>query len=166
MYYFAYGSNMSLGRITQRIPRAKKVGPCVLHRHLLKFHKTGRDGSAKCDALYTGNLRDEVWGVLYEISEREKEILDGFEDVGSGYEVKDVTVRLVNGFAVNAFVYSAISISEELQPFSWYKNHVLTGATEAGLPDDYIQMIEDTPAIRDADNQREKEELEIYQAPR
>ena len=50
MLYFSYGSNMSIKRIIDGVPSAKKIGVGKLLSHELKFHKvSNKDGSAKCD---------------------------------------------------------------------------------------------------------------------
>jgi gamma-glutamylcyclotransferase len=53
MYYFAYGSNMSLSRLRERVPSAEAVGCFSLNGHDLRFHKLSKDGSGKCDAFFT-----------------------------------------------------------------------------------------------------------------
>ena len=50
----------------------------------------------------------------------------------------------------------------ELQPFTWYKRHVIEGAREADLPSAYIKTIENVAATEDDDKQRETQELAIY----
>lgn len=58
MKYFAYGSNMSLLRLWQRVPSAVRIGVFTLQGHQLRFHKLGKDGSGKCDAYQTNNTLD------------------------------------------------------------------------------------------------------------
>ena len=68
MKYFAYGSNMHPARLKARLPNILCIsGIFTLPGHTLRFHKVGKDRSAKCDAFYTGNKADHVLGVLYEI---------------------------------------------------------------------------------------------------
>ncbi len=66
----------------------------------------------------------------------------GIEGLGYGYQVKDVLIKLHDGSLIKAFTYCATHINLALRPFDWYKEHVLTGARENGLPEDYIGMIE------------------------
>ena len=70
--YFAYGSNLSTPRLRGRVPSACKLGVATLAAHRLVFHKLGRDGSAKCDALYTGRQEDIVRGVVFEMPLRDR----------------------------------------------------------------------------------------------
>lgn len=65
--YFAYGSNMDTQRLRFRTPGCKVIAVATLVGHVLRFHKSSKDGSAKCDAFSTGNPTDLVAGVLYTI---------------------------------------------------------------------------------------------------
>ena len=77
MKYLAYGSNMSLNRLRSRTPSARRLGVFELRRHKLKFHKVGQDGSAKCNAFFTGIDTDIVEGVGFEINPGEILDLEG-----------------------------------------------------------------------------------------
>ncbi len=160
--YFAYGSNMSLERLRKRVPSAKPKGRAVLRCHRLAFHKVSRkDGSGKCD-IPPAKESDVVWGRVYHINAKEKEILDCYEGLGFGYKNKCVTVELDCGTSVCAVTYCATEIDSTLKPFTRYKEHVLVGAKESSLPPDYIKKIKEVKAEEDCDKEREAEELEIY----
>ena len=162
MYYFSYGSNMSSRRLRARTPSAQRIGIGVLEEHRLVFHKSGRDASAKCDAHHSGDPGHFVIGVLYEIHAEEKPILDKVEGLGSGYEIKDVLIRLDDGSLVEAFTYYATCIDADLKPFDWYREHVIIGAKENALPEEYVQIIEAIDFIKDYDSERRTRELSIY----
>lgn len=68
-YYFAYGSNMSSVRLKERAPSSRAVGVAQLPEYVLKFHKRSKDGSGKCNALFTGVATDVVFGVVFEMPE-------------------------------------------------------------------------------------------------
>ena len=153
---------MSIRRLRDRTPLARRIGTGTLEKHQLVFHKHGRDNSAKCDAHQTGDPNHFVVGVLYEIHPEEKPILDKVEGLGSGYEIKDVLVRLDNGSQVEAFTYYATHINSDLKPFDWYREHVLVGARENALPEEYIQAIEAIDFIGDNDAKRFTKEMSIY----
>ncbi len=159
--YFSFGSNMSEKRLLQRI-KAEKIGVAVLNRHLLRFHKpSSLDGSAKCDIQETGQPEDFVLGVLYDIEESQKSILDEIEGLGSGYDLKTVSVT-IDGHQVNACTYYATTINSKLKPYHWYKRHVLEGAIENGMPEDYIKSIQAVESVTDKDDARRQRELSIY----
>ena len=163
MNYFAYGSNMSLARLRQRVPGARLVGRFFLDRHALRFHKAGLDCSAKCDAFYTG-MNDRIYGVLFDIPSSEKPALDRAEGLGVGYGEKVVQLQNEQGESIEAITYFALQIDESLKPFHWYLNHLLVGAREAGLPSDYIKAIESVESQDDPDGCRDARERMIYQS--
>ncbi len=163
MLYFSYGSNMSTRRLLKRVASASRLSIATLHEHELKFHKVGsRDRSAKCDAAETGNPGHFVIGVVFDISESDKPLLDQKEGVGYGYQMKNVSIELSDGNIIEAFTYYATYIDPELKPFHWYKEHVVRGAMENGLPDEYVLAIESIESVADPDNVRHETELGIY----
>jgi len=154
---------MSIKRILSRVPSAKKIGVGKLSSHELKFHKvSNNDGSAKCDIIETGQGDSEVMGVLFEIDEKGKSVLDRKEGLNYGYAEKEVEVTMNNGEKLSAFTYYATNINENLKPFNWYKEHVLRGATENNFPEEYIKNIEKIEATKDPDKNRHDEEMKIY----
>lgn len=162
MKYFAYGSNMSLARLRQRVPSAAVIGVYSLAGHALRFHKSGQDGSAKCDAFYTG-ADDQLYGVLFDIDLNEKAALDRAEGLGVGYGEKVVQLQNENGDYVEAITYYALQIDDSLKPYRWYVNHVVMGAREARLPLDYLRIIEFVESVDDLDTARDIRERELYQ---
>ncbi|WP_108650227.1 gamma-glutamylcyclotransferase [Dongshaea marina] len=162
MHYFAYGSNMSIPRLRARLPDATPIETYQLSKHRLCFHKVGQDGSGKCDIQYTGQAEDYVLGVLYELNPDDKKELDQIEGLGKGYAEKEVELSSMTGQHCTAWSYYAIQTKPGLKPFSWYKQHVLFGAEQAGLPASYIQMIELVPATEDPDNDRAAVQLAVY----
>ena len=129
----------------------------------MRFHKVGKDGSAKCDAFFTGSRSDVIQGVAFEIDRAEVEFLDRVEGRGNGYETKNV--RVLNADTdLEAFTYVATEIDEALLPFAWYKNHVLAGAIGAGLSPGYVAWSEGVDTVKDPDQSREKRELAIHAA--
>jgi gamma-glutamylcyclotransferase (GGCT)/AIG2-like uncharacterized protein YtfP len=162
MLYFAYGSNMSLKRFKHRVKTAKLIGQYVLLEHQLKFHKIGKDYSGKCDAYFTGNQKDKVFGMVFNFDRQEKSHLDRLEDLGIGYQEKKVSLVNQRGTTLEAYTYYAINIKSELKPFSWYKQHIIYGAKEANFPQAYLNYIINYPEMIDQNVAREKRELSIY----
>lgn len=153
---------MSYKRLNTRISHIDSLGMAALYCHDLRFHKASeKDGSGKCDIFQTNNPEHVVLGVLYKIDPMEKPILDRYEGLGYGYEIKQVNVKM-KGDLISAFTYYATHIDQELMPLGWYKEHVLRGARENGLPEDYVRKIERVDSIDDYDSDRHRRELEIY----
>ena len=162
MLYFAYGSNMSHPRLLDRLPNVELLGLGCLSQHQFRFHKRGRDGSAKADAHFTGNNNDSIYGVLYKLEESDLLVLDEIEDCGVGYERKRVEVRFSDQFLV-ASTYIALHIDRSLKPFHWYRQHVIHGAEQAGLPEQYVKHLKRLEYLQDRDHDRALRELAIYQ---
>ena len=162
MKYFAYGSNMSLLRLKERVPSAKKLGIVTLKKHQLRFNMSGDDDSGKCDSFETNNHEDIVIGALFEIDENEKDALDRAESLGDGYDEKFVFVQSNSGEVFEALTYYAIKIDASLQPYSWYLNHVIIGAKETKLPTDYLAIIESVECIEDPDTSRDAKQRAMY----
>ena len=88
--------------------------------------------------------------------------LDQKEGLGNGDEEKKVIVELNGGKTIEAFSYYATNIDPQLKPFHWYREHVVRGARENRLPEEYIQLIESIESIADPDDVRHEKELAIY----
>jgi len=156
MKYFAYGSNMCTNRLRSRIPSFKFYIVATLKRYELKFHKRSTDGSGKCNAYYTGNDDNDVFGVVFEIDDVEKSKLDEAEGVGHGYHETPIEVITANGL-VHAYMYVSDpdSINDSLIPYTWYKDFVVNGAKQHRLPKEYIRNLETVEACSDTDKNRE-----------
>jgi gamma-glutamylcyclotransferase (GGCT)/AIG2-like uncharacterized protein YtfP len=162
MFYFAYGSNLSVARLQKRVPSSRLITTGLLRHHCLVFHKIGRDGSAKCDAYYTGRQNDYILGAVYRLDPAHKPLLDEAEGLGNGYEIKDILVSTGLGTEITAFLYSATAIDRSRKPFHWYKEHVLRGMKEHSFPDQYLSMVSAIESIVDDDPARTAKELCIY----
>ena len=166
MLYFAYGSNLSTERLTKRVPSAELITTGKLTHHRLVFHKIGRDGSAKCNAFFTGQLDDYLYGALYTINPDHKKHLDQVEGLGNGYETKQVVIVTERKRSIKAFTYFATRIAANIEPFHWYKQHVLSGAKEHCFPEPYIEKIALIDSLEDRDRKRTTQELDIYSTER
>jgi gamma-glutamylcyclotransferase len=163
MKYFAYGSNMCAGRLSRRVPSAQIFCIAKLSGHVFRFHKRSTDGSAKGDAQETHNPRDVVWGVVFDIADREKSDLDNVEGLGAGYFEKTVTVTDAAGNNHHASMYFAdpAFIDATHQPYSWYKRFVIDGARQHALPVEYINALDALPAKEDSEQERDKRNRSI-----
>ncbi len=146
--------------LRNRTPSAEKIDTGILESHTLKFHKVSiNDHSGKCNAHFTGNQDDLVWGVLYCIPDEEVYLLDAAEDLGVSYRKKQVEIRRVHeGKAAYATTYIAMeaTIDEAVQPFCWYHRLVLEGARSHTFPQEYIEQIQQVNAQADPDVERRK----------
>lgn len=172
MKIFAYGSNMNINRLKERVPSATKICNASIEGYKFSFNKRSNvDGSAKGNIQSTNSNDDKVWGVIFEIDEADKSGLDEVEGLGKGYNEQQIDLLDDNGNPISAQVYvaDAGTINNELLPFDWYKAFVITGAEQNDLPVEYIQMIKNTIAKADKNVERSKKQqatLEGINKPR
>jgi gamma-glutamylcyclotransferase len=160
--YFAYGSNMVRRRLQRRVPSAQVVGVARLIGYRLRFHKRSNDGSGKCNVLRTDEPQDVVRGIVLEIDPSEKGCLDEAEGLGNGY--REATIQVVGQQGqMTAFLYLAevSAIDYSRNPYTWYKQFVVRGAFEHGLPPAYVEGLQAVVAINDPDKERERRNLAL-----
>lgn len=154
---------MALRRLQdpKRAPSAKKVTIGWMDGYRLTFDKVSRDGSGKCDCEHTGNPADRAYGVVYEIARADESALDQAEGLNRGYD-KQVIEAATDAGSLIAIVYIATRKAPGLKPYDWYKEHVLRGARENGLPVGYVRAIEAVEAMPDPDPRRAAKEMAIW----
>ena len=153
---FAYGSNMLLARLRERVPSSEIICMGILKKHVLKWHKLSKDGSGKCDAEFTGKDIDEVWGILFKLKALEKIFLDKAEGLNNGYAEKKVEILSDHG-NMKAKLYYATKKDPAARPYHWYKEIVVAGARENNLPNAYTETLESVDSIPDPDKKRAAE---------
>lgn len=151
LLYFAYGSNLYLRRMQQRVPSAFPRTVARLPGYRLAFNKIGGEGSAKCSIVE--DAVDEVWGVAYRMDATELWRLDEAE--GEGYERIDIAVITPEDETVQAFTYRARpGWTGRGWPFDWYRDLVTQGARHHALPASYVSRIAAVTAVPDPDPAR------------
>lgn len=160
MKYFAYGSNMLTRRLTDpsRAPSASAYGIAEAPGFAVRFHKMGQDGSGKCTLIATGNTATVAYGVLYELADSDVARLDRVEGVHTGGYLRcTIELRcLDDGGATDAVTYVAGDrhVDPARVPFDWYRDLVVAGAIEHGLPAPYIDELARIPAVPDPNGVR------------
>lgn len=162
MYYFAYGSNMCTARLARRVPSVRPAGPAWLDGHRLHWHLVGNDGSGKCNVVDTGDPDDRVHGVLFELDATRLDALHAAE--GPAYDFLELATGHAGG-QVTAAIYRGRAewLDDALAPFAWYRDFVVTGAAEHGLPADWIAGLGRVPARPDPDVERAAENRVILE---
>lgn len=135
--YFAFGSNMSSARMTERIASAKSRGRGRLDEWGLVCNKAGLDGTAK--ANIEPRPGDVVWGVIYELDADELERLDAIE---GGYRRVMVTVADEADHPRRCWTYTSGRLTSDERLLDWYRALIVTGATEHGLPRSYVARLQ------------------------
>lgn len=163
MLIFAYGSNMNLNRLTQRVPSAVKTSNAFLPGYKLVCNKVSKDGSAKANIIKTDNLAELVWGVLLTIDSDEKALLDKAEGLGKGYN-EDTLIffdETNNPYPAQVYIADSNVINNNLLPYDWYKEFIVTGAIQNELPADYILQLQSIICSRDNDEERRTKNYSI-----
>lgn len=165
MKYFAYGELMFSPHFNHIVPNAQCLGPAKIMGYKLFFHcKVDEDPSGKCNIIPVKDPCSEIYGVLYEIPEEERSLLNKVECLGNGYQEITLKVFPLNfkrnkiGVSVSVFASTYVAdkdnIYEDLVPFSWYKEMVVSGAREHKLPKAYIHYLEQCASTQDPNVQR------------
>jgi len=138
--YFAYGSNMDWQQMQRRCPSAKFVcvGRLPDYRFAIARHSRLRDCGTATILAQRGN---EVWGIVYEVSDDDLRALDAFED-GYRREILSVTALNDGDAPFQALVYIAEKEENVPLPNAVYKRHILDGARHWQLPAPYCAMLE------------------------
>jgi gamma-glutamylcyclotransferase (GGCT)/AIG2-like uncharacterized protein YtfP len=161
----AYGSNMCTERMRSRVSTAKPVTTGYVSQRKLMFHKRSEDGSAKADAAFTASPNDRVWGVVYQLEQHQKRLLDHHEFLGIGYDEESVVVLNKNG-TLRAWMYVARrdAIDVSLLPYSWYHDFVIHGARQHQIPKQYVDNLRSFDSIVDSDVARHWENRQLLRA--
>ena len=113
------------------------LGTATLGGYALRFNKLSKDGSGKATIVPSADPQAVVYGVLYQLDDDERDRLDKAEGLGNGYQIRHLRVRRDGeGAEEEAFTYVATpgAIRDDLPPFRWYKDMVISGATQNRLP--------------------------------
>jgi hypothetical protein len=163
MLIFAYGSNMNLNRLTQRVPSAVKLCNAFVPGYKLVCNKVSKDGSAKANIIRTDNPSEFVWGVLFTIDKNEKPLLDKAEGLGKGYN-EDTLIffdETDNPYVAQVYIADSKAIDNNLMPYDWYKEFIVSGAILNNLPGEYISKLQSITCVRDHDEKRRTENYAI-----
>jgi len=140
-------------RLSERIGSVSVLGTAALPRHRLRFHKRSRDDSGKCNAFFTGRIRDHVYGVVFGLSHAQQVRLHACE--GTGYVPLTFRVRMDTAILrVTTYIATPDCVVDGLTPFDWYHALVLAGARQHALPSEYVSAIASVPVKPDPDLQR------------
>ncbi|CAM4352337.1 gamma-glutamylcyclotransferase family protein [Pseudoalteromonas ostreae] len=161
VYNFSFGSNMSSSRLLARLPNATRIGTAILAGYELTFDMVSTDGSGKGNVRSSNDKNAQVYGVVYQLNDAEKTILDAIE--GPRYDCIDIQVTLLDGQKVAAHCYIANTTDAQILPYDWYMQHVHRGALEAGVPNAYSDAIKSRPTCQDSDSARAAIEFAVHQ---
>ena len=149
-YQFAYGSNMDSNRLKQKegiehiLNNARRAR---LNNWEFGFTKKGKDGGKANIIRNDGRI---VWGLLIQLTPKEVEIMDRSEGTGTRiphYVKESIEVTTDDGIQHECKVYIANSHPERfdergVHPSKEYLQHILDGAHEHNLPEEYVRLLQ------------------------
>ena len=148
LLYFAYGSNLRSAQMDRLCPGCRFVSPARLAGHRLAFTLP--------DEEWRGGVADiipaaghEVWGALYRISATHLASLDEYEvchpgeDPGrSDYLRRTIEVSNPGGQVIgDVWCYFVLQPCGHIPPSDLYRQALLEGAHERGLPSTYLDIM-------------------------
>jgi gamma-glutamylcyclotransferase (GGCT)/AIG2-like uncharacterized protein YtfP len=138
--YFAYGSNMHAGQMAERAPTATVVAAGRLDGYRLEFNvysKRWEGGAA--------NLEPEpeahVWGVVWEMDDKDLAALDTFSGHPTFYRREQVDVHTPSGVET-CFTYRVAHQSGFVRPTEPYMGVLRSAIEEQGLPEEALSIVE------------------------
>ena len=159
--YAAYGSNLHPERLQRRIPSARLLGTARVRGWSMRFNKSGRDGSGKCNIV---RADDAIHVAVFAMTAGQRPILDRIEGLNRGYRAAELDVP---GYGL-CFSYRAedAHVDDVLAPYSWYKALVVAGCELHRFPRRYVRNIRDVGQARDPDIARHGRHMRIVTAAR
>lgn len=104
MFYFAFGSNLDRQQMKQRCPDSTLVARAILPNHAIGFTGySGRWGGAVATVVEKRGAETE--GLLYELTDEDLLLLDGYEGHPYAYRRVRKYVRGPDGRRVRAYMY-------------------------------------------------------------
>lgn len=128
--HFAYGSNLWRDQMTRRCPGHHARGIGVLKGYRWIISKRGYANIVRSE-------RDEVYGVIYEISESDEQRLDRCEGVRSGSYLKKMMMVESGGRDQECLVY-VDPVEKEGRPEQEYVDRINKGISDSELPSEYV----------------------------
>ena len=147
MYYFAYGSNLHWPQMQKRCPSSRFVCAARLpgYQFGITRHSRLRDcGTANVFPV----IGKDVWGAVYDVSDDDLMVMDGFED-GYRREILAVDPLGAGRQPIQVLVYLAEIEKPVPLPSAEYKRLILQGAKRWQLPASYLAMLEALDAAQE-----------------
>ncbi|MGB2696082.1 MAG: gamma-glutamylcyclotransferase family protein [Dehalococcoidia bacterium] len=138
--YFAYGALLDQRKLRRRCLDAVSLGRARLPDFRLAFTRYSRaDKGGVADVVPEPGA--EVWGALYDIDDACLASLDEYEEAPRAYRRETARVIAEDGVEREAVIYIA-NKTGDFAPSRQYLAIIVGGAREHGLPEEYVQGIE------------------------
>ena len=137
VWYFAYGSNLNMGQMMNRVGEWIVSKRALLKGYKLKFNAhSPRWGGLTANVVRTDNPDDKVYGAVYRIFSEKVDVLSAYE----GPKPTDISVE-ADGVNLQAKAY-IFKISGVLRnPPAAYLNVMLLGLRQHGYSEAVIEEV-------------------------
>jgi gamma-glutamylcyclotransferase (GGCT)/AIG2-like uncharacterized protein YtfP len=130
MLYWCYGSNLNVGQMAWRCPKAKQISSAELRDYTLDFCRRG--GAPGVATVYPcpGSV---VPGGIWEITNDCLRALDAYEGYPRLYDRMTVEVHTPDGRKVEAMTYFMVNDPPHSPPSASYLRSIVGGYHDFGL---------------------------------
>jgi gamma-glutamylcyclotransferase (GGCT)/AIG2-like uncharacterized protein YtfP len=133
---FAYGSNLDVDQMRRRCPESRVVIPGRLRDYSLGFTSySPKWAGGVSDVIIHPEM--EVWGVIYNLSQRDLELLDAYEGYPDVYTRFQVTIHSLEELFHDVWVYAVVKKQDNILPSKRYLDIIKNGADRFGFPQSY-----------------------------
>lgn len=142
IYYFAFGSNLKQSRLEERVGKVIALGRAELPGWDRAMNHLGGDDTYKANIVPRSDR--SVWGALYELTEEQIDKLDPYEP---GYRRIRVEPVLDDGRRLVAYTYVSHTLSAAGPASTEYRQYMINGAREHGLPEEIVTQLESVRVV-------------------
>ena len=136
MWLFVYGTLLDVEKAARILKdKVKSAKVAFLPNYELVFNVESEFGTGNPNIREGGK---GVWGVIYEVDEKDLEKLDKISPRYRRIKVKVIT----DGKEVEAWTYIGKKTSDNIPPDKSCVERVIKGARAHGLPKEYIEWLE------------------------
>src|SRR4030042_1135643 len=125
--YFAYGSNLDAEQMKRRCPESRIITTGCLRGFCLNFtwYSSGWGGGV-ADVVI--DPQREVWGLIYELTERDLKLLDYYEGYPKFYTRFQTSIKTSERIFNDVWVYEVVSKNAFIPPTRLYLEIIKRGA--------------------------------------
>jgi gamma-glutamylcyclotransferase (GGCT)/AIG2-like uncharacterized protein YtfP len=146
MYYFAYGSNLSLDQMTTRCRNPVIAGPGVLKNYRLGFTVSSSGWGCGVADIVPAEGK-EVWGLIYRLEEQDLRALDRYEGHPNFYKRVALEVLDSERNLIIATSYEVVKKEDFHPPSSEYLGIIKDAAEKYSFPFEYIRFLDSIRTI-------------------
>lgn len=145
---FVYGPDSLQARIYDRVGPSEVLGGATLQNWSLEFNKPNMKNKDEGLANIVESEGKSVFGVVYELTIKQLETLEGYM---GGYSRKGVEVTLLGETPTqrNAATFFARRTKDGLHPTKSALEQTLGGAKENGAPDAFVEELKKVEALNE-----------------